>query len=274
MRIDAHQHFWKFNPSRDKWIDNSMKILQKDFLPANLFPVLKKNNIDACIAVQADQSEEETHFLLDLADKNEFIKGVVGWVDLCVSNVDERLTYFSKHPKFKGVRHIIQAENNDYILRNDFQNGISKLEKHNLVYDILIRKEQLENTIKLVEEFPKQTFVLNHIAKPNIKNAEIEPWKSQIETLAKHQNVVCKVSGLVTEADRGNQQQEDFVPYLKTVFNAFGIDRLLFGSDWPVCLLGGTYKNTLQILEKFMADFSEEEKNKIIGLNALKIYTL
>jgi L-fuconolactonase len=272
MYIDAHQHFWKFNPVRDSWIDDSMKILQKDFLPADLHPILNKNEIDGCIAVQADQSEEETVFLLDLTDKNNFINAVVGWVDLCDKNIEERLAHFSKYPKFKGVRHILQAESNDFLLEEDFLNGISKLEKMDLVYEILIRKEQLENTIKLVAKFPNQTFVLDHIAKPNIQDAEIEPWKSQIEQLAKHQNVHCKVSGLVTEADLKNHKFEDFIPYLDIVFNAFGIDRILFGSDWPVCLLASSYADTKLILEKYISTFTEEEKDKIMGGNAFNLY--
>lgn len=274
MKIDAHQHFWKFDPIRDSWIDESMKILQKDFMPTDLRPVLKANNVDGCIAVQADQSEKETEFLLNLADQNDFIKGVVGWINLCDENVEERLAHFSKHLKFKGVRHIVQAESDDFLLRDDFQKGISKLEKFDLIYEILIRKEQLESAITLVKKFPNQIFILDHIAKPNIKNAEIEPWKTQIKTLAKHQNVYCKVSGLVTEADLKNHQQEDFIPYLNVAFEAFGTDRLLFGSDWPVCLLGGDYKKALQVLENFMIDFSEDEKNKVMGVNALNIYTL
>ena len=199
---------------------------------------------------------------------------MVGCVDLCADNIEERLSNFSKHPKFKGVRHIIQAEKNDFLLRDDFQNGISKLEKYNLVYDILIKKEQLENAVKLVKKFPKQTFVLNHMAKPNIKDAEIEEWKNDIFLLSEYENVFCKISGMITEANLKNWKYQDFKSYLDVVFNAFKNERLLFGSDWPVCLLAGKYKDVLSIVETYIAHFSEEEKQKIMGNNASKIYNL
>jgi len=274
MQIDSHQHFWKYNAQRDTWIDDSMQVIRRNFLPEDLKPILEKNKIDGCIAVQADQSEDETTFLLNLTEENLFIKGVIGWVDLCADNIEERIAHFSKHSKFKGIRHIIQAESNDFLLRDDFQNGISKLEKFNLVYEILIKKEQLENTIKLVEKFPNQIFVLDHIAKPSIKDAKLEPWKKQIKTLANYENVFCKISGLVTEADLKNWKYQDFVPYLDVVFNAFGSNRLLFGSDWPVCLLAGNYKEVLAIIETYVASLSEDEKQNIMGNNASNIYKL
>ena len=274
LKIDTHQHFWKYSPQRDTWIDDSMQVLKKDYLPADLLPVLQQNNIDACIAVQADQSETETRFLLDLATKNDFIKAVVGWVDLRDKNVAERLKTFLKHPKFKGVRHIVQAETDDFLLREDFQNGISKLEEFDLVYEILIRKEQLPNAIKLVKKFPNQTFVLDHIAKPAIKTGDLEPWKTQIQELASYENVYCKVSGLLTEADWKNWKNIDFIPYLDTVFNAFDTSKLLFGSDWPVCLLAGAYRDVLSVIEKYMENFSKEIQEKVMGLNAVKCYKL
>jgi len=274
LKIDTHQHFWKYLPQRDTWIDDSMQVLKKDYLPADLLPVLQQNNIDACIAVQADQSETETRFLLDLATKNDFIKAVVGWVDLRDKNVEERLKTFSNHPKFKGVRHIVQAETDDFLLREDFQNGISKLEKFDLIYEILIRKEQLPSAIKLVKKFPNQTFVLDHIAKPAIKTGDLEPWKTHIQELASHENVYCKVSGLLTEADWKNWKYVDFIPYLDTVFNAFDTSKLLFGSDWPVCLLAGAYNDVLSVIERYMENFSKEIQEKVMGLNAVKCYKL
>jgi len=274
MIVDTHQHFWIYDPVRDNWIDDSMQAIRRDFLPADLQPVLVRNQVDACIAVQADQSENETKFLLNLADKNSFIHGVIGWVDLCAENVAERLAYFSKHPKFKGVRHIVQAEDNDFLLRKDFQTGISKLANHALIYEILIKKEQLPNAVKLVDAFPDQIFVLDHIAKPNIKAGELKAWKSHIEQLAARENVYAKLSGLVTEADWKNWQFEDFTPYLDTVFKAFGTDRLMFGSDWPVSLLAADYQSVKSIIEKYISGFSEEEKNKIMGNNAINIYRL
>jgi len=274
MRIDAHQHFWQYNPKRDTWIDETMQVIRRDFLPEDLKPVLNQNNIDACIAVQADQSEEESDFLLDLANKNDFIKGVVGWIDLCAENVEDRLAYFAENQKFKGVRHIVQAEPDDFLLRKDFHNGISKLNQFNLTYDILIHKGQLENSLKLVAKFPNQLFVLDHLGKPNIKDSEIEPWKTDIQNLAKHDNVFCKISGMITEADWKNWQYEDLLPYLDVVLEAFGTDRLMFGSDWPVCLIAGSYSQVLEIVTTYIKQLSKEEQKAIMGENALKFYKI
>ncbi|WOD42682.1 amidohydrolase family protein [Hwangdonia lutea] len=274
MKIDAHQHFWKFDPVRDAWIDDSMQIIRRDFLPQDLQPILSANNIDGCIAVQADQSEAETDFLLDCAAKNPFVKGVVGWVDLRAENVEERLALYSKNPLFKGVRHIVQAEANDFMLGKDFQNGIGKLSPFNLTYDILIFPPQIEAAIRLVNTFPNQKFVVDHIAKPYIKTGEIDGWKTNITELAKAPNVFCKVSGMVTEADLKHWKTSDFKLYLDVVFNAFGVDRILYGSDWPVCLLAADYKQQLSIVENYFKDFSKEEQSKIFGLNAVKFYNL
>ncbi|MCB4807967.1 amidohydrolase family protein [Tamlana sp. 62-3] len=276
MRIDAHQHFWVFDPVRDSWIDDSMLVIRKDFLPKDLKPILKANNIDGCIAVQADQSETETNFLLQSAADNPFIKGVVGWVDLCNKNVDERLKHFAQNKLFKGVRHIVQAETEDFVLRNDFLNGISKLSKYNLVYDILVFPNQLENVIKMVAKFPEQQFVLDHIAKPKISEGLIANtnWKTNIKRLASYKNVSCKVSGMVTETQDFKWEEKDFHEFLNVTVEAFGVDRLLFGSDWPVCLLAGAYQDVLHIVEDFFNSFSIEEINKIMGANAVRIYNL
>ena len=201
MKIDSHQHFWKYNPQRDAWIDESMKVIQADFFPPDLESHLRQHKIDGCIAVQADQSEEETEFLLELASQYSFVKGVVGWVDLRAANVEERLEYYSQNSYFKGVRHIVQAEKEDFLLSADFQKGISTLSQFKLPYDILIFPNQLESAIQTVNQFPNQEFVLDHIAKPYIKNQSLHPWKSLIQELAKASNVSCKISGLITEAD-------------------------------------------------------------------------
>jgi len=274
MIIDSHQHFWKYNPVRDRWIDDTMQVIRRDFLPKDLHPILEKNKIDGCVAVQADQSEEETTFLLNLAKENAFIKGVVGWVDLCSDDVEDRLSFFSEDKNLKGIRHIVQAESNGFLLRDDFQNGISKLSKYNLTYDILIHHQQLENTIEFVKRNPNQLFVLDHIAKPNIKEGDISAWKKQMLLLGSYENVFCKVSGLVTEADWQHWQYEDFVPYLEVVLNAFGTDRTMFGSDWPVCLLAGNYQEIKSIIEKYIEPFNEIEKNNIMGGNATVAYAL
>ena len=274
MRIDSHQHFWKYDANRDSWIDDSMKILRKDFLPSDLEPLLQENNIEACIAVQADQSEEETTYLLKLADENDFIKGVIGWVDLKKWNLEERLTFFCKNKKFKGVRHILQDEANDFVFNNKFQKGISVLKKFNLVCEILICPAQLINIISLVNDFPNQIFVLDHMAKPNIKDQKIDTWQKDITTLAKADNVYCKISGMVTEAHWKDWKPEDFKPYLDIIFASFSVDRLLFGSDWPVSLLAADYDDVLKIIKDYMNFFSDEDKNKIFFKNAVRVYQL
>ena len=274
MIIDSHQHFWKYDSVRDSWIDESMQVIRKDFLPQNLKPILNKNNIDGCIAVQADQSENETQFLLELADKNPFIKGVVGWVDLCADNVNERLAHFSKNKLLKGVRHIVQAELSGFMLQADFQNGIKNLEQFNLIYDILIYPNQIEETIALVKKFPNQLFVVDHLAKPNIKSQKIKNWEKDLKKLAAFENVFCKISGMFTEANWNKWQRSDFTPYLDVVFKAFGTHRIMYGSDWPVCLLSATYEQQLNSIEKYVSEFSSADKALIMGKNALKIYKL
>ncbi|WP_242202151.1 amidohydrolase family protein [Aestuariivivens insulae] len=274
MQIDSHQHFWKFDPVRDAWIDDAMEVIRKDFLPQDLQPILEKNAIDGCVAVQADQSEEETQFLLNLANKNPFIKGVVGWIDLRASNVEERLASYSNNKLLKGIRHIVQAEPNDFMLGKDFQNGISKLAQFNLTYDILVFPPQLKAAIALVNSFPNQKFVVDHIAKPYIKDEKISNWKDDIMELSKAPNVYCKVSGMVTEADFNNWTPSDFKPYLDVVFEAFGTDRLLYGSDWPVCLLAASYEAQLDIIQDYLTHFSSEDQKKIMGGNALDFYNL
>jgi len=274
MRIDCHQHFWNYDPIRDSWIDNTMQVIRKDFLPINLKPILDQNGIDGCIAVQADQSELETEFLLDLANKNSFIKGIVGWVDLCDSKVESRLEHYSKNSLFKGVRHILQGENSEFMLRDDFQRGIGLLEKFNLTYDILVFFNQLEVVLELVEKFPNQSFVIDHIAKPEIKDGKIEFWKKHITKIAKYPNVYCKISGMVTEADLKEWKTADITPYLDVVFQSFGTNRIMYGSDWPVCLLAAEYKEQLQLVLNYMTRFSKEEQTLVMGVNAVKFYNI
>ncbi|MFD2567068.1 amidohydrolase family protein [Pseudotenacibaculum haliotis] len=274
MIIDSHQHFWKYNSVRDSWITDEMKVIQKDFLPLNLFPVLSEHHIEGCIAVQADQSENETRFLLDLANQYSFIKGVVGWVDLKQPDVEERLSFFSRNSSLKGIRHILQAESNDFMLQKEFQNGISKLSKFNLAYDILIYPQQISNSIELVKKFPEQVFVLDHLAKPEIKKQYIDSWKRDIQMLAEHPNVYCKVSGMVTEADWLQWDYNDFTPYLDHVLNSFGSKRLLYGSDWPVCLLAGNYQQVLSIAKDYFSKLSENEQQDIFRNNAIQAYNL
>lgn len=274
MIIDSHQHFWKYHPVRNAWITDAMKILQRDFLPEDLLPIYENLGINGCVAVQADQSEEETNFLLKLASENDFIKGVVGWVDLKNPKVDERLQHLSENRFLKGIRHILQDETANFVLDPQFQNGISKLRKWNLTYDILIYPNQLKNATKLVAKFEDTKFVIDHLAKPYIKNGEIEQWKKDMETMAQHENVHCKLSGFVTEADWTQWKYEDFVPYLDVVFETFGSDRVLFGSDWPVCLLASEYSEVFKMVSRYLEKLSKNESEAVLGRNAIHFYNL
>jgi|SRR6185369_9096969 len=275
LRLDAHQHFWKFDPVKDSWITGEMQVIRKDFLPADLQPILKENGFDGSLAVQADQSENETKFLLELAQQNEFIKAVVGWVDLCDEKISERLSYWSQFNLLKGFRHILQGEKErGFMLRPDFMRGIAALKEFGFTYDILIFPDQLKFTNEFVENFPDQKFVIDHIAKPNIKDKKIEDWEKELRKIAAHENVFCKASGMVTEADCNNWRQEDFTPYLDVVMEAFGIDRIIFGSDWPVCLLGGSYSESLNIVAGYFSSFTQNEQQKFFGKNAIEFYNL
>lgn len=273
MTIDSHQHFWSFDPIRDSWITDEMAVIQRSFLPEDLESTLQQNRIDACIAVQADQSLSETRFLLDLANKNDFVKAVVGWIDLQDDAIDEVLMEWKSEKKLSGFRHILQAEpDTEFMLRPSFLRGISKLKKHGFTYDILIFPKHLATTQKFVAKFSDQPFVLDHIAKPYIKAGLIDAWEKEIKSLAKFENLQCKVSGIITEADWKMWTYEQIKPYLEIVFNAFGTDRIMFGSDWPVCLVAGDYSRVKKIIETYMKDFSDSEKAKVFGENAARFY--
>jgi L-fuconolactonase len=275
QKIDSHQHFWIYNKIRDAWINDDMQNIQRNFLPQDLLPVLHENNIDGCIAVQADQSMDETNFLLKLADENECIKGVVGWVDLRAKNIEEQLEDLSKYKKLKGMRHIVQAETeDDFLLRRDFCNGISLLQKFGFTYDILIYPGQLKSAIEFVKLFPEQRFVIDHLAKPNIKDKEIETWAKDIKQVAKFSNVYCKLSGMVTEADWKHWTTADFKPYIDCVLENFGTDRTMFGSDWPVCLVAASYKQCCDMLEQNTQHLTSYEKEKLWGKNAIEFYNI
>lgn len=273
-RIDAHQHFWKFDPVRDSWIDESMQKIQRDFLPEDLLPLLHENQFSGCVAVQANQSEDETNFLVNLAAKNDFIKGVVGWVDLRGVTIEERLHYFSSNKIIKGFRHVVQGESDDFMLRKDFQNGISALKEFNFTYDILLFHRQLPAAIELANQFPDQPFVIDHIAKPDIKSGDILSWKKGIEEISKAENVFCKISGMVTEADWKNWKTDDLKPYLDVIFENFSADKLMFGSDWPVLNVASDYTEVVKTLEDYIAQLSVENQNKIWYENSKSFYRL
>lgn len=274
-KIDAHQHFWKFDPTRDAWINEEMKVIRKDFLPMDLEKVLQKNYFDGCVAIQSDQSEDENIFQLRNAEEFDFIKGVVGWIDFEKANVEERLKYYSGFKKMKGFRHILQGElQRDKMLQPAFMKSVGLLKKYNFTYDILIFPDQLKYLPTFISAFPDQTFVIDHMAKPGIKDQRIDRWKEDISKVAKFENVFCKVSGLVTEADWKNWKVEDFAPYLDVIVQSFGTSRIMFGSDWPVCLIAASYEEVLGIAEQYFSRFSKDEQENFFANNANKFYKL
>src|SRR5688572_4763123 len=275
MRIDAHQHFWKYNEARDTWITDDMAVIQRNFLPEDLKPVFRDNKIDGSIIVQSDQSKEENIFQLANALQHNFVKGVVGWIDLQADNVSENLEYYKEFKKLKGFRHVLQGERQrDFMLRPNFKRGIGKLREFGYTYDILIFPDQLEYTIQFVKAFPDQPFVLNHIAKPYIKDKKIDGWKNDIQTLASFENVYCKVSGMVTEAHWKDWTKEDFLPYLDVISESFGPTRLMYGSDWPVCLVAATYQEVFELAKNYFSKFGSHEQELIFGENAIRFYNL
>ncbi|SKC86810.1 amidohydrolase family protein [Ohtaekwangia koreensis] len=274
LAIDAHQHFWKYSPVKDAWITDDMKVIQRDFLPQDLAPILATHGIEGCVAVQADQSEAETEFLLSLAEEHAFIKGVVGWVDLRADNLSERLAYFSKFKKLKGFRHIIQGEPSGFMLDRKFILGVQKLAEYNFTYDLLLYHHQLPEALQFIHQLPQANIVVDHLAKPSIRTQEKNEWALNIAALAAFKNVHCKISGMVTEADWKNWKQNDFTPYLDVLFESFGSARLMYGSDWPVCLLAASYEAQLSIAQTYLSTFSSHEKHLVMGENARKFYNL
>ena len=273
MRLDAHQHFWRFDPRRDTWIGDDMAVLKRDFLPEEFARELAANGIDTSIAVQADQSEAETQFLLQLANDTPAIVGVVGWIDLRDPAVEKRLHFFSQFKKLCGFRHIVQAESDDrFVLHSDFIRGVQALRAFHYAYDLLVYPRQLPAAIRLVEKLPEQRFALNHIAKPDIKAGLLSPWREYIYELAASPNVYCKLSGLVTEADWDKWKPEDFTPYLDVVFEAFGTRRLMFGSDWPVCLLAANYAEVKALVGDYVRQAAPGSSDAIFGENAARFY--
>jgi L-fuconolactonase len=275
MRIDAHQHFWKFNTSEYSWISDQMKELKRDFLPDDLLLEINGIKFDGSIAVQARQSLEETRWLLSLAGKHDFIKGVVGWIDLCSDEAENQIREFINNQKFTGVRHVLQDEPDDrFMLTDSFLRGIGILGEYNLIYEILILPKQLSFAEELISGFPNQKFVLDHIAKPFIKGRILSPWKEGIKKLARHQNVSCKLSGMVTEAAWQDWKKEDFIPYLDVVFDAFGPSRLMIGSDWPVCTVSSSYNLTMNIVLDYIQSLKKTDRDMVTGWNAIRIYNL
>ena len=272
MRLDAHQHFWSYDAAQYPWIPPGSP-LHRSWLPDDLAALQQPLGFDGSIAVQARQVVEESDWLLGLADKHANVKGVVGWVDLRSDRVEADLERLARHPKFVGVRHVVQEEPDDaFMLGQDFQRGISKLQAYGLTYDILIYPKQLAAALRLAENFPEQPFVLDHIAKPFIKAGLIEPWAMQLRQLAKLPNVHCKVSGMLTEADHQAWRAEQFRPYLDTVFEAFGPARLMYGSDWPVCLFAGSYEQAYRLVDDYARGLTDQQRVGLFGGNAAAFY--
>ncbi len=275
MNIDSHQHFWNYEPVKHEWIDDEMAVIRRDFTPQDLQKVYQENDIDGCVVVQADQTIEETDFLIDLANKNDFIKGIVGWVDFRGSDIDEVLQYYSQFKKVKGFRHVVQGEaDHNFLLRPDFLAGISKLEQYKFTYDILVFPHQLGSVLEFVKKFPNINFVIDHLAKPYIKDGFYDGWAVLMTAIAKEPNVYCKISGMVTEADYKTWTPLQLERYMQLILDVFGTDRIMYGSDWPVCLVAGNYTEVKESITNFIAKLSPEAQSAIMGENAIKFYNL
>lgn len=272
--IDSHQHFWKYHPQNHEWINEDMKTIQKDFLPEDLATVFAKEKIDGCVSVQVDQTKEETAFQIECANKNNFIKGVVGWIDLMNPSLENEIEVYREQKIIKGFRHILQGEPKGFMLQKKFVTGLKALAKNNYTYDLLIYHYQIPDALALLKELDALKIVVDHIAKPDIKNGNITEWAKDIKALSSHPNVYCKISGMTTEADWKNWTAEDLIPYLDTVVEAFGTDRIMFGSDWPVCLVASSYNNWLTTIKNYFSSFSKEEQAKIFATNCESFYTL
>jgi L-fuconolactonase len=273
MRIDSHQHFWHYDPAHHVWMTEAMATLRRDYLPDELAPLLWATGFDGTIAVQARQMLEETEWLLALAERHAWVQGVVGWVDLCSAELAAQLERFASRPKLVGVRHVVHDEPDDrFMLRPEFRRGIGRLGEFGLTYDLLLFPRHLEVAVTLVDEFPEQPFVLDHIAKPPIREGLLSPWKEDLQRLAERPNVFCKLSGMVTEAGWKQWRTGDFRPYLDVVVEAFGPERLMIGSDWPVCTLSADYKSTLSLVLDYVNALSADTRAGILGGNCARFY--
>ncbi len=273
MIIDSHHHFWNYTDKDYGWIDDSMSRIRRDFLPLDLKKTINESGVDGVISVQARQSLEETDWLLKMSDENDFILGVTGWLPLIDDCIETLIEQYASHEKLKAVRHVIHDEEDDsFILRKDFNRGIKKLLQHNLVYEILIFEKHLAQTISFVDQHPEQIFVLDHIGKPKIKESILSPWRENVTELAKRENVFCKMSGMVTEADFNLWTPAQLQPYADVVLDSFGAERVMFGSDWPVCLVASEYDQWLNTVKDFTKQLSENERKLILGGNAKRVY--
>jgi L-fuconolactonase len=276
LRIDSHHHFWRYSADDYGWIDHEKKLLQRDFLPDDLKAEIEANRVDGVISVQARQSIEETQALLSFAERHAWILGVVGWLPLSDSNVESVLDEFGQYRRLRAVRHVVQDEPDDrFLVRSEFIRGIAALKQHNIAYDLLVFPHQLPAAIELVAQFPEQTFVLDHIAKPRVERDKIdESWRDLFTRLASHQNVFCKFSGVITEVRDADWNIETVRPYWQIALEAFGPSRLMFGTDWPVCLLRGTYSQWVATVENLACSLSKSEQAMFWGGTAVNAYLL
>ncbi|MGR3810112.1 amidohydrolase family protein [Jiulongibacter sp. NS-SX5] len=272
--IDAHQHFWTYSKEEFSWIDGSMSAIQRDFLPNDLAQVYQKHKVDGSVLIQVNQNEEENEVFHDYAVNHDFIKGTVGWVDFKSENLSERLAYYQSKPLLKGFRHIVQGESDDFLLDPLFTKGVQQLEKLGYTYDILIFERQLKAALTFIKALPENKLIIDHIAKPDIKNQSIDSWKFYMKTIAQQSNVSVKVSGMVTEADYTGWKPEDFTEYLDHLLESFGPEKLVYGSDWPVCLVAASYEQQLQIVQEYFSKLSHHEQHMIFHQNAVNFYGL
>jgi L-fuconolactonase len=274
-RIDAHHHFWKFAAAEYGWIGADQRVLRRDFLPGDFEPELAAAGITGTIAVQARQSIEETRWLLELADLHDFIHGVVGWAPLTDANVGTTLERLAANPKLRAIRHVLHDEADErYILREDFNRGVAMLKRFDLAYDILIFERHLPQTIEFVDRHPNQIFIVDHLAKPRVRDGLVSPWRENMRELARRPHVYCKISGLATEADHARWSETQLLPYMDWILSAFGPKRILFGSDWPVCLLAIGYRHWAEIVARFVDRLSDAEQERIWSATAREAYKL
>ena len=274
MRIDAHQHFWQYDPVKGGWITDEMQVIRQDFMPGDLKPLLDSHDIDGCVTVQADQSEKENEFLLELAEQNTWIKGVVGWLDLKADNLSDRITHYKQYEQFKGVRHILQAEPEGFMMDPKFIAGVTQIGASGLTYDILTTENQLEEAVSFVKALPEMPLVIDHISKPNIAQASYDHWAKHMLKLSEFQHVNVKISGMITEADWKEWRVKDIKPYVDFCLENFGPERLMYGSDWPVCLIAGEYDQVIYAIKACLAELSISEQEAIYGKTASLFYKL
>lgn len=271
-RIDAHHHFWRYDPVEYGWINDEMNVIRRDFLPADLEKEIQRAGVSGVISVQARQTLEETRWLLELAGGHDFVEGVVGWIPLTSPKVNTILADLTRNRKLRAVRHVLQDEPDPlYMLRDDFNAGIRALRQFHLTYDILIFERQ---TIEFVDTHPDQIFVVDHLAKPRVRDGELSPWQTNLHELAKRPNTYCKLSGLVTEANYSNWSIEQLTPYLDTALSAFGPNRLMFGSDWPVCLVAIEYSEWAATVTNTISGLSPSEQEHIWSGTAQEAYRI